>query len=183
MIIDRIENFVSNKELAQLEHLLSNGSAWRFNRSHWRYYLFKDLMPYNQYDTKSWYHNSLKLLQELPPTWEQLFNSVFDLAGPNFCLMRYAINGQTQNQEPSMHVDVTSDVPGTYRTYLIYLNAEWHQDWGGATEFANGNTILHREWPEPGKLISYNSKMQHVGRPPLKPDLLRLSIALQGKLG
>lgn len=181
MIIDRIKNFVSEKELAQLEHLLrSNGSAWRFNQSHWRYHLFKDGMPYNQYDTKSWYHNQLKLL---PSPWEQLFNNVFNLAGPNCCLMRYAINGQTQNQEPSMHADVTSDVPGNYRTYLIYLNTEWHPDWGGATEFAIGDTILHRECPEPGKLISYDSKMQHVGRPPVGPNLLRLSIALQVKLG
>ena len=183
MIIQQSKNnFVSSDNLSKICCELMSSPGWVFRSALWRFHLLDQIEKYDHYNRQTWICYQDNLLEQLPLTWKPLFDSVLDLAGPKFRLMRYVINGQTQHQLPSIHYDVPLDLHGTYRTYLIYLNTEWNKNWGGETEFVRDGNIVHQEWPEPGKLIEYDSKILHVGKPPVSPNTLRLSIALQGNI-
>jgi hypothetical protein len=148
----------------------------------WRYYLVDNLRPYNEDDVSTWYGNQKdQLYNSLTLTWKELFNSVFDLAGPNFLLQRYALTGQTMGQEQLMHTDVNIEQPGEFRSYLMYLNTQWDSACGGLTEFQTASDHMHCEIPEPGKLIVFDSKALHRGQAPSKPNMLRLSLVLHGQ--
>lgn len=161
---------------------LVNSNQWVWRTNFWRYYLIKDLQPYVENNPRSWYGNQQTTLDtSLKGPWRELFDNVYDLAGPNFLLQRYALNGQTQGQEQEFHADVSIDRPGNFVSYLMYLNTEWDLTWGGETEFKDGDNII-KAFPEPGKLVVFDSKTLHRGAGPCKPNLLRLSIVLHGEL-
>lgn len=182
MITQQISNFIPKDTLASIYSDLMNNSQWTWRTHFWRYYLIKDLKPYREDDVNTWYGNQRSTLDaSLKGPWKKLFDSVFNLAGPNFLLQRYALNGQTQGQEQEFHTDTTPGLPGDYVSYLMYLNAEWDKSWGGETEFYN-NGVVDKIFPEPGKLVVFDSQLQHRGAGPSRPNLLRLSIVLHGKL-
>ena len=159
-----------------------NKNQWVWRTNFWRYYLIDNLQPYKESDVSTWYGNQKAALDaSLKGPWRELFNSVFDLAGPNFVLQRYALNGQTQGQEQEFHADTTETLPGEYLSYLIYLNTNWDPDWGGATEFYK-NGVIEKVYPEPGKLVVFDSQLHHRGAGPTKPKALRLTIVLHGQL-
>ena len=182
MIIQRLTNFVPRNDLEQIYHQLTSTQEWILHDLSWRYYLFEGLKPYNQRDPDTWYGNQPGILEQLTPVWKRLFNSVFDLAGPTFQLMRSSILGQTQNQFPLMHVDVDQDIPGTYRSYLLYLNTTWDNKWGGATVIESKDKTCYQEWPEPGKLVEFDSQIWHTGNPPIEPDIFRIIMVLHGRI-
>jgi hypothetical protein len=182
MTIKRIKEFLPPNDLQQINQQLTSTSGWTFHKLFWRYYLFNGLNPYNQHDPKTWYGNQPGALEQLTPVWKRLFDNVFEIAGPTFQLMRCSITGQTQNQTPTIHIDVDQDMTGTYRSYLLYLNSEWLPEWGGPTEIEVEDNIWHHELPEPGKLIDFDSKLWHIGRPPVEPNILRLTMVLHGRI-
>ena len=160
-----------------------SGSQWTWRTNFWRYYLIDGLQPYNEANEATWYGNQMSILtRSLSGHWKKLFSQVFELAGPNFLLQRYALTGQTQGQEQELHGDTSNALSGDFRSYLIYLNTSWDSSWGGVTEFAKNNQITHIEYPEPGKLIEFDSQAQHRGQGPNKSGLLRLSLVLHGKI-
>jgi hypothetical protein len=181
MTVKRYHQFI-NPELLQILHKeLISSAGWVFRKKFWRYYLISGLVPYDEFDTTTWYHNQPGALERLQHPWDKVFAKVFDLAGPNFKLMRYALTGQTQNQIAEMHKDVsTTLLPGHWRSYLIYLNTEYQPHWGGSTEIQLPDGTLLQELPEPGKLIEFDSQLLHVGRPPEITDFLRLTMVLHG---
>ena len=110
-----------------------NKNQWVWRTNFWRYYLIDNLQPYRESDRNSWYGNQqTELDASLTGHWKQLFDSVFALAGPNFILQRYALNGQTQGQEQEFHTDITESLPGDHVSYLMYLNTEWDKKIGRA---------------------------------------------------
>jgi len=176
--------FIPQADLREMHNELLSSAGWVFREKFWRYYLISGLKPYNEFDSSTWYHNQPGALDQLRQPWKRMFDQVFDLAGSNFRLMRYALSGQTQNQMPELHRDVeTKSSPGHWRSYLVYLNSEYHQDWGGPTEIQLADNSWHQECPEPGKMIEFDSQLLHIGRPPVIPDLLRLTIVLHGYIG
>ena len=170
-------NFISTDWLQSLSDELLNTHGWVFRQKWWRYYLAQGLQPYVESNAATWYHNQTDALYTMAPQWRKLFDKVYELAGPDFRLMRYALTGQTQNQRPPLHTDVSQDLNGCYKSYLIYLNTVATQ---GSTDFVVDNKLVHQELPEPGKLIVFDSKILHCGNPPTQPDFLRLSIVLHG---
>lgn len=182
MIYARHQHFVSSNALHEIHKELMSKPQWVFRNDFWRYYLIDGLNPYNESDLSTWYGNQLPSLgNSLRDPWKQLFNSVFELAGPNFTLQRYALTGQTQGQEQTMHADTSVDLTGDYRSYLIYLNTDWDISWGGLTEFELGTDTIQCEVPEPGKLIVFDSQCFHRGLGPTVPNKLRLSLVIHGK--
>lgn len=104
-----------------------------------------------------------------------------NLAGPGFQTQRFVINGQTQGQQGGKHRDY-NESQARSTTFLIYLNKSWQQDWGGATEFYSddGQSVMHYEYPEPGKLVEYPAIIMHRAQAPTAPNVLRVTLALQG---
>jgi len=181
MILARHPQFIDADTLATMYQELMTTPKWVFRNKFWRYYLIDGLAPYSESDESTWYGNQ-PAMKNLTEPWRNLFNQVYDLAGPNFKLMRYALTGQTQSQEQELHLDTSKDLTGDFRSYLFYLNTQWDQSWGGATDFCVNNQITHSEYPEPGKLVVFDSQSQHVGHAPNKPQFLRLSMVLHGRL-
>jgi len=181
MTISRHTQFIPADDLHVMHQELLSSAGWVFREKFWRYYLIPGLRPYNEFDTATWYHNQPGALERIKQPWKRMFDCVLNLAGADFQLMRYALTGQTQNQMPDLHKDVeTTDQPGQWRSYLLYLNTEYHQHWGGPTEIQMADGSQHLEWPEPGKLIEFDSQLLHIGHPPEVPNVLRLTIVLHG---
>jgi hypothetical protein len=177
MIESTHHSFINKDWLQSLSDELLNANGWVFRQKFWRYYLAQGLQPYVESNAATWYHNQTDALYTMTSQWRKLFDKVYDLAGSNFQLMRYALTGQTQNQQPVLHTDVSENLNGCYKSYLIYLNNVATQ---GSTDFVVDNKLIHQEPPEPGKLIVFDSKILHCGNPPTQPDFLRLSIVLHG---
>jgi hypothetical protein len=183
MSVKSHKHFVSADCLASMQKELLSSAGWIFRGNCWRYYLLSDLVPYIEDDPSTWYHHQRCAMDRIPQPWKHVFDKVCELAGPKFKLMRYAINGQTQNQVTKLHKDVeTLELPGHWCTYLIYLNTDYDQAWGGPTQILMPTGLWHQEWPEPGKLIEYDSQLWHIGRPPEISNVLRLTLALQGHI-
>ncbi len=180
--IERYPQFIQDDQLQSMYKELHSGSQWTWRQRFWRYYLVDGLSNYQEHDPGSWYHYQYKAMSSMSPLWQTLFDRVSTLAGPGWVLMRYALTGQTQNQFPQLHRDVSPDLTGNFRSYLFYLNDQWELDWGGATEFVEQGQVVHREWPEPGKMVQFDSQMLHIGLPPSKPDVLRITLVIHGQL-
>lgn len=186
MIVARYANFVAHERLQDINNELQSVPRWIYrNRSpnnFWRYYLSDGLPRYNERDRSTWHGNHMAgLIDNLKAIWKDLFHEVHALAGSNFCLMRYTINGQTHGQEGEFHYDVSPDLPGQYLSYLLYLNTEWHDEWAGATELQQSSGQVIHEMPCPGTMIVFDSKTLHRGRAPLPNDVLRLTMLWHGQ--
>ena len=182
MIHARVHNFIDTSTLQLMNQELLNSSRWVYRTNFWRYYLVDNLQPYREGDPATWYGRQKDTLYaSLKTPWRELFDRVFEFAGSNFLLQRYALTGQTQGQEQSMHPDTSRDLPGRYTSYLLYLNESWDPTWGGLTEFQTDSSSMHCEIPEPGKLVAFDSQAMHRGQAPSKSNVLRLSLVLHGK--
>lgn len=182
MNIVRHRDFIKPDTLNQMHGELINSPGWVFRERFWRYYLIDGLEPYNESQPMTWYHNQPGALARLRQPWRDLFDQVYDLAGNSFQLMRYALTGQTQNQIPVLHTDTTVGMPGKWRSYLLYLNVVYPESYGGTTDFVVDNQIVHQEFPEPGKLVEFDSQILHIGNPPEQPNVLRISLVLHGMI-
>lgn len=181
MILARHRQFVDPETLQLINQELTNTPGWIYRTNFWRYYLVDGLEPYQEHDPSTWYHHQ-SAIHNLRQPWADLFKQVYELAGPNFRLQRYALTGQTQGQHQTLHYDTTLNPKGTFRSYLLYLNVKWDQDQGGSTDFAFEDLIVHQEWPEPGKLVVFDSQALHCGNPPAVPNVLRTTMVLHGQL-
>lgn len=98
---------------------------------------------------------------------------------PNMRLNRVVINGQTQHMHSAIHRDSLN--PDS-RTYLLYLNPQWNEIWGGHTLFfgtdkqpAHTESIL----PSPGTMVVYPGNVYHQGLGPAVNNVLRVTMAVQ----
>ena len=181
MIYSVQRNFVRDSTLKQINQELLHSPGWVYRTNFWRYYLISGLQPYNEQDPHSWYGRQ-NIVDQLRSPWRDIFERVLRQAGSNFVIQRYALTGQTQGQNQTLHYDTSLDLSGDFRSYLIYLNDKWHTGLGGTTEFELEPNHGHVEFPEPGKLIEFNSQCLHCGNPPLAPNVLRITLVIHGQL-
>ena len=67
---------------------------------------------------------------------------------------------------PGIHVDAPHHVPEN-KTVILYLNYEWHPNWGGETIFYDHNLDAQRiVTPKPGRVLMFDGRLPHTGRPP-----------------
>ena len=180
MILSRHRQFVSDSDLAVINQELLHTPGWIYRWNFWRYYLIDGLQAYQEADARTWYGHQ-NIVPRLSEPWQKLFESVQDLAGFRFVIQRYALTGQTQGQYQTLHRDTGLELQGDFRSYLIYLNDSWQPDQGGSTHLVDDHRT-HNEWPEPGKLIEFNSQTLHCGNPPDIANTLRMTLVIHGQL-
>jgi len=180
-----IDNFLSQEELAEVWSAIDSQPRWRWFKfaggsMFWSYGVFvSDKFSL----TKGEWQHEPQWEEGVSPIWNKIYEKVKALAGPKFVMWRYIINGQTWGQEGSIH----SDWPGTEtnsETFILYINEFWNSDWGGDTVFyevGNDHIERGRVSVEPGKLISYDSRILHKGSSPTEKNILRVTLAIQGK--
>jgi hypothetical protein len=178
----RHRDFVDAATLRSINKELLHTPGWVYRNNFWRYYLVQGLEPYVESEPGTWYCSQHQAMQSISPLWSKLFEQVSQAAGSNFKLQRYALTGQTQSQQQTLHRDVSLSLTGCFRSYLLYLNDKWDQAQGGSTDFIEQDQLKHQEWPEPGKLVVFDSQCLHVGNPPIVPNTLRLTLVIHGQL-
>lgn len=95
---------------------------------------------------------------------EYLFNKIKSATGDNLTLDRVYANGQTYGIPGKMHMD--SDDPNS-RTFLMYTNPVWKQDWGGGTAFSTEDVDMVYPYI-PSNAIYFNGDMWHCGLEPTR---------------
>jgi len=66
---------------------------------------------------------------------------------------------------PTAHID---NIDPKNRTVMFYTNAVWHRDWGGETIFYDlDDNIIKAVQPKPGRVVSFDGRIPHSGRPPV----------------
>lgn len=88
-------------------------------------------------------------------------------------------NGQVANQPGHIHIDC--DAPG-WLTALAYIHPEWRPEWEGETMFYDQarEEILRAVVPRPGRLVLFDARIPHAGRPPGRwCPRMRVSIAFK----
>lgn len=181
MLYSRHRNFVDSDTLKKICQQLNNSAGWIYRTNFWRFYLVNGLEPYSEAQPHTWYGRQLAF-GALQDPWRGVFERVIQLAGAEFVVQRYALTGQTQSQHQTLHYDTSLSLQGNFRSYLIYLNDKWDQAMGGTTDFMVNDQLVHQEYPEPGKLIEFNSQTLHCGNPPDVPNVLRLSLVIHGQI-
>ena len=125
---------------------------------------------------------------------DTLFNNVKNIIGDNFDVERVYANGQTYGQGGVPHYD---DPREEAYTFLIYMNPEWDQLWGGDTVFLNryvdketvqerifdGDFVLKTKkvTPSPNSAIFFRSSIVHYAESPTR-DFYGIRISLAYKL-
>jgi len=76
------------------------------------------------------------------------------------------INVLRNGNTPGIHVDAPPHVHSN-KTVILYLNYEWHPNWGGETIFYDHNLDAQRiVTPKPGRVLMFDGRIPHTGRPP-----------------
>jgi len=185
-----IDNFLSKEELAEVWSAINSESRWKWHKfaggaRFWYYEVFLSDSFYfeeNKGTSGEWTH-APEWVEGIHPIWNKIYEKVKELAGPSFICWRYIINGQTQGQEGEAHTDFQGYERAPTETFILYLNEEWHPEWGGDTIFYHPNSMDERGRVPvtPGKLIGYDSRIKHRGSAPTEKNILRVTLAIQGK--
>ena len=96
-----------------------------------------------------------------------------------FDLRQVFVNGQTYGLDNAIHTDRPDDEEGWY-TALVYLNPKWTIHDGGETMFYNAarTDVIGAVVPKPGRVILFDARHPHWGRPPTRNcKLLRVTLA------
>ena len=76
------------------------------------------------------------------------------------------VNVLKDGDMPGVHVDSPYFVEDS-QTVLLYLNPEWHPNWGGETIFYDHNLdAKYIVSPKPGRVVIFDGRIPHSGRPP-----------------
>ena len=177
-MIDQIKNFVSQKTLDKIWNAFEHNPVWLWRKNSgqkpfWIYDIFDKLDFIDNKFVCKWKNNP-------DPVFLEIFENIKASAGPNFIPWRFIINKQTQGLDSGVHSDFPKEKQKS-KTFILYLNKTWSNEWGGETLFYNDNKeIVYKCLPEPGKLISYNSQILHQGLSP-SIDTIRITLAVHGK--
>ena len=184
-----IDNFLSKEELAEVWSAINSESRWKWHKfaggaMFWYYEVFLSDSFYfeeNLGTSGEWTH-APEWVDGIHSIWNKIYEKVKELAGPNFIMWRYIINGQTWGQEGEAHTDFVGSTTNS-ETFILYLNEEWDPEWGGETIFYHPHTMDERGRVavSPGKIISYDSRVKHRGSAPKDKNILRVTLAIQGK--
>ena len=178
-MIDYFKNFVSQHTLDKIWNAFESNPVWlwrTYNAGHkpfWIYDIFDKLDFENNQFICKWKNNP-------DPVFLEILEQIKKQAGENFVPWRFIINKQTQGLDSGIHSDFPKEEQKS-RTYILYVNKDWHKDWGGETVFYNDKKEeIDGCIPEPGKLICYDSQMFHQGLAPLN-NATRITLAVHGK--
>ena len=147
-------DFFSLKEWNTLQSILSQ-PCWQFGHQS-----TPDSKPFwiMELDDEEW-ANKMFLLK------------IRRLLGKTYALQRVYANGTTYGQEGALHQDSQNPMD---RTFLIYGNSEWKEQWGGATYIDGYGTII----PKPNLGVLFPGNMFHRAYGPNKEyEGLRVTIA------
>jgi SM-20-related protein len=103
---------------------------------------------------------------EYHPLVKQLWDEVQSVIGER-TLVRAYVNGYTFGTDAYYHVDddwlfheYGDDI--TSETVLIYLNENWHHDWGGETSIIDSNdNFLASVFPKKNRCLIFDSNLLH----------------------
>ncbi len=177
-MIEQIHNFVSQKILDKIWNAFDINPVWLWRKNSgqkpfWIYNIFDKLEFIDNKFTCKWKNNP-------DPIFLEILEKIKEHAGPNFVPWRFIINKQTQGLDSGIHSDFPKEKQKS-KTFILYLNKTWQEEWGGDTVFYNDNKeIVNKCAPEPGKLICYDSQQLHQGLAPTI-DITRITLAVHGK--
>lgn len=109
--------------------------------------------------------------------FKKVKQTIFDISGENVDLTRVYLNGATFGQQGYYHTDSDFD---NERTFLVYCNDSWKEEWAGATVFKSDQHI-HTIFPIPGSAVYFNADIPHFSQP-IGRDFYGLRVTLAYKL-
>lgn len=172
-MIYQIENFLSEenfeKLLKKIEYYNTNPEypGWKFagwssrgtvDKTFWRIDLHHDIF-----------------FQEF--LFGKVKKCIKDICGEQVELDIVYLNGATFGQQGYFHRDISED---DGRTFLIYANSIWNEEWGGATVFKNGEEVI-ASFPSPMKAVYFHGNIEHFSQS-LSKDFLDLRVTVAYKL-
>lgn len=177
-MIDQINNFISQQTLDKIWNAFDSNPVWIWRQNtgqkpFWIYDIFDKLDFVDSKFVCKWKNNP-------DPIFLEILEKVKQHAGENYIPWRFIINKQTKGLDSGVHSDFPKENQLS-KTFILYLNKSWQKEWGGETVFYNDNRDeIDRCFPEPGKLICYDSQMYHQGLSP-SIDTTRITLAIHGK--
>ena len=114
-------------------------------------------------------HEDDPRIQYMTPFWyidfdndqffnDHLLNKVRQTVGDySFKLERVYANGATYGQPGTLHQDSYDDG----KTFLFYANLNWNENWGGGTQFYNGDGIVTVVFPRYNRAVYFPGNVYH----------------------
>lgn len=111
--------------------------------------------PRRMYMTPFWYIDFSKD----PFFYDYLLNKIRQTVGDDSLqLERVYANGATYGQPGTLHQDSHED---NGRTFLFYANMKWNENWGGGTQFYDGDGMLTVVFPRPNRAVYFPGSVFH----------------------
>jgi len=111
---------------------------------------------------------------------EHLLNKIQEKTKQSFSLIHVYANGHTHGLDGTFHQD---DYETDGRTFLLYANPEWRNEWGGGTQFYTDNGELRHILFSPNRAILFPGIVYHSAAPTTKLfNDLRVTVAWKLKL-
>jgi SM-20-related protein len=160
-MIQTKENLISHELLQKATIWLDNARwsfGWQSNKDipygHWNVDIAKTPKE-NTTDIKD------KIPQEFKDIWKEINKEVFNNQA---ALIRCYANRHTFGTEGFIHTDTTREQD---HTVVIYLNEDWHANWGGETTFYNQDSteIIDSILPRYGRITIFPGTINHCVRP------------------
>ena len=198
--IDRFHNIMNHEECVQFENICNTVNNWyqawlfrAYNRNlhkHqcmvWNWKLTTD----DQTD-KVFRHSDLDDINwrdDLHPIFRTVYERVLALEPRAHRVVRIGLNGMTKGDFSMIHVDQELENPT--RSFVLYCNSEWQDEWGGETYFVkkegwknlamtgyddiSPDDITFTTKAEPGNCIGFNALYPHAISP-TSIDRIRLT--------
>ena len=131
-----------------------------FEKEDWEAILEKLKQPKWQYGHRSWPPDHPKFDEEIlfwsmrfeddPFFCDYLLGIIEEKTNQKYHLNEVYCNGTTFGQGGSFHQDWNNDQG---RTFLLYANPYWEQEWGGKTVFKRGDSYAYSEFTPNSALL------------------------------
>lgn len=111
---------------------------------------------------------------------DYLLNKIQEKTKQSFILNQVYANGHTYGLDGMYHQDGYDD---SVRTFLLYANPEWRNEWGGGTQFFVDKPELRHVMFEPNRAVLFPGMVYHSAAPVSRLfNGLRISIAWKLKV-
>lgn len=135
-----------------------------YDQGHWN----RNILP--NYTPFTFDHAKMPMIKRHPEI-QHMWDRILEVLGPR-TLIRCYVNGYTYGTDGYYHQD-DIDVKGRWgpdsvsETCILYLNKEWHEDWGGETNLwdKENEEVMRSVVPKRNRLFIFDSDIWHRANP------------------
>ena len=159
VLFDTHKEWISENEHVELLAEVVYAPKWRFGQTS-----DSNIEPnYPCWFQNFYTHQNWDFKENCPELVKTLADRFMDMVPDDYMLVRCMASSNTFGIDGDFHTDWPT--PEQSITGVLYTDKEWDTNWGGSTQFKQGDEYGASEY-EPRKLITFDASVLHIGSGP-----------------